>query len=187
MTNATPSIAHLPIQTVRARIADGPRKPSKITIPKGSCDPRARLIFAEMQRHGISYQEMEHASGLLYSTLKSWRNNKKPGLDTLEGALGAVGWSLVPVPRMERLPAHIREGLDRLAEEWGREEPLLHQLLAQCCRAPFIVRTGQTDRRPGEPTPTQRKERAEVAARRAASSCPTCGRRHMQPRAKTVA
>jgi outer membrane receptor protein involved in Fe transport len=52
----------------------------------------------------------------------------------------------VPVPRAERLPDFIVEGLNALNERWAREEPLLHQLLASACLAPILV--------DGAPAPT---------------------------------
>jgi len=112
-------------------------RPSRITIPERA-HPLARLVFAEMARQRFTYSELEWRANVLISTFKAWRKDNTPGLTTIEAALGALGWNLVPVPQVERLPADIREGLAELAERWGRDEPLLHHLLAGVCRAPLF-------------------------------------------------
>lgn len=66
---------------------------SKVTVPE-QCDPRAKIVFAEMRRQAVTYDELEWRSGVLRSTFKAWRTNNKPGLDTVEAALGALGWDL---------------------------------------------------------------------------------------------
>jgi hypothetical protein len=123
---------------------------SSITVPKRA-HPLAKLVFAEMKRQGQTYLDIEWLSGVLVTTIKAWRTHSRPGLETAEAALGALGWSLVPVPRMERLPEGLQAELDRLSNEWAIKEPILHHLLATCCRAPFIVRTGRTDRELNQP------------------------------------
>lgn len=115
-----------------------PKRPSRISVPLRA-NPLAKLVFHEMQRQGVTYFDLEMDSGVLTSTFKAWRTDNAPGLASIEAALGALGWALVPVPRMDRIPAHIKEGLDALNAEWSREEPLLHQLLASACLAPILV------------------------------------------------
>lgn len=112
---------------------------SSITIPDRA-NPLAKLMFAEMKRQRVSYDELEHRSGVLRCTFKSWRLEKNPGLITIEAALGALGWALVPVPQHDQLPDNIRTGLDALNAEWAGQEPLLHHLLASACLAPIIVK-----------------------------------------------
>lgn len=115
-----------------------PPRPSKITIPE-RCDPRAKVVFAEMRRQGITYDELEHRSGVLRSTFKAWRTNNKPGLDTIEAALGALNWSLLPVPNLAELPAPVREGLKALSSQWEDENALLCGLLATVCRTAVVA------------------------------------------------
>lgn len=114
------------------RPAPPPRR-SKITIPE-HCDPRAKVVFAEMQRQGVTYDELEHRAGVLRSTFKAWRKNNRPGLDTVEAALGALGWSLLPVPNLSALPEDIRAELAELAKRWEDQDALLTGLLATVCR-----------------------------------------------------
>jgi hypothetical protein len=136
-----------------------PPRPSKITIPE-RCDPRAKVVFAEMRRQGVTYDELEHRSGVLRSTFKAWRTNNKPGLDTIEAALGALGWSLLPVPNTSELPPTVREGLKALSAQWEDENALLCGLLASVCRT--AVAAPQAP--PAAPAPTilpaRRKPRA---------------------------
>lgn len=136
-----------------------PARPSKITIPE-RCDPRAKVVFAEMQRQRVTYDELEHRSGVLRSTFKAWRTNNKPGLDTLEAALGALGWSLLPVPNVSELPADIRAKLDELAAEWGDINPLLNDLLASVCRTAVVA--PQIPPEPVAPVITPRRKRSAV-------------------------
>lgn len=112
------------------------KRPSRITVPE-RCHPLAKVVFAEMQRQGITYDELEWRAGVLRSTFKAWRTDNRPGLETMEAALGALGWSLLPVPQFEQLPQEVRDGLDRLAELWADKNELLCSLLARVCRAPI--------------------------------------------------
>jgi hypothetical protein len=125
---------------------------SKITVP-ARANPFVKLVFHEMQRQGVTYADLEWTSGVLISTFKAWRKENRPGLETLEAALGALGWVFVPVPRIERLPKDVQEGLETLAAKWHRDEPLLHQFLAHCCRAPEILpeRAAERARNPSPP------------------------------------
>jgi len=135
-----------PIAPPRERLDwQNSKRPSKITIPERA-HPLAKLLFAEMQRQGVTYAELEHRSGVLVSTFKAYRTDNSPGMTTIAAALGALGWALVPVPRMERVPQSIRDGLDALNAEWAGAEPLLHQLLASACLAPILVGGAQPAR-----------------------------------------
>lgn len=153
------------------RTAPAPR-PSKITIPD-RCHPLAKVIFAEMRRQGVTYDELENRSGVLRSTFKAWRTNNRPGLDTIEAALGSLGWSLLPVPRHAELPADVREGLAALGARWADENELLCQLLATVCRAavvtaqapaPVVASIVPRRRKPKAPNPFQPPLFSETAA-----------------------
>jgi hypothetical protein len=111
----------------------GKRKVSKITIPD-RCHPAVKVVFAEMKRQGVTYDELEYRAGVLKTTFKAWRTHNKPGLEAMEAALGSLGWSYLPVPSIDHLPASIRGGLQALAAEWGEINPLLCQLLAEVAR-----------------------------------------------------
>jgi len=104
---------------------------SKITIPE-RCDPRAKVVFAEMRRQAVTYEELEWRSGVLRSTFKAWRTNNKPGLDTLEAALGALNWDVLPVPKPEMLDPALRADLESVAARHGLDVIPHAQLVAAC-------------------------------------------------------
>jgi hypothetical protein len=117
----------------------GARK-SNITIPTHA-HPLAKLVFAEMNRQGKTYLDVEWESGVLVTTIKAWRTHSRPSIETIEACLGCLGWSLIPVPRMKRLPEQLQAELEEIAQCWKLEEPVLSELLAICCKAPSIART----------------------------------------------
>ncbi len=112
-----------------------PRQPSKITIPE-HCHPLAKAIFAEMKRQGVTYDELEHRSGVLRSTFKAWRTNNRPGLDTIEAALGSLGWHVLAVPKPSTLPHELREDLEAVAAKHGTSLPCLAFIAAAAGRRP---------------------------------------------------
>lgn len=93
--------------------------PSRIQIPV-HCHPLAAFVFAEMKRQNVRYDELEWRAGVLRSTFKAWRTNNRPGLDTIEAALGALGWTVQPVPaKPEMLPPELRADLEAVADRHG--------------------------------------------------------------------
>lgn len=115
------------------------RIPSRITIPE-RCHPLAKVVFAEMRRQGVTYDELEHRSGVLRSTFKAWRTNNRPGLDTIEAALGALGWSVLPVPKPEAIPADLRADLQAVADKYDLELPCLQLIAAAVSRRLYLGR-----------------------------------------------
>jgi hypothetical protein len=126
------------------QLARRQKRPSLITVPERA-HPIAKLIFAEMKKQGKTYSELEFESGVLVTTTKAWRQHSRPSIESAEAALGALGWSLVPVPRMDRLPEKLQSGIARLSTEWIKEEPILGELLAEMCQAPIIARSGRLE------------------------------------------
>jgi hypothetical protein len=124
----------------------------------------AKVVFAEMNRQGVTYDELEYRSGVLRSTFKAWRTHNKPGLDTIEAALGSLGWAVLPVPRVEHLPPRVQAGLEALAAEWAGDHPLLHQLLATVCKVPILGEFTKGENVVALPAPANRKARRARAA-----------------------
>lgn len=104
---------------------------SKITVPD-RCDPRAKFVFAEMKRQAVTYDELEWKSGVLRSTFKAWRTNNKPGLDTIEAALGVLGWNLLPVPKLENIAPELRVDLEALAAKHHLRAVPHPELISAC-------------------------------------------------------
>lgn len=99
-----------------------PKRPSSLTIPKG-VGPHVRLVFAEMQRQGITYDEAEWGSGVLRTTIKAWRTKTRPGLETIEAVLGLLGWTLTPVPTEKALGPDLVAALRPIADQFGLTMP----------------------------------------------------------------
>ena len=117
-----------------ARKPEPPPRPSRITVPE-VCHPAVKVVFAEMKRQGITYDELEYKSGVLKSTFKAWRTNNRPGLETVEAALGALGWSFLPVPCVERLPVNVKLELERISKEWGEVDKLIVGLVGAVAKS----------------------------------------------------
>jgi hypothetical protein len=115
---------------------------SRITIPE-RCHPLAKVVFAEMKRQGVTYDELEWRSGVLRSTFKAWRTNNRPGLDTIEAALGVLGWSALPVPKPHTLPVELREDLEAIVERHGLATLPCLELIAVAASRPLEVRFPQ--------------------------------------------
>lgn len=70
---------------------------SRVTIPE-QAHPLVRFIFHEMRRQQVTYYEQSERSGLSRETLTAWRKRSKPDLESLEAALGVLGYGLMPMP-----------------------------------------------------------------------------------------
>jgi hypothetical protein len=84
-----------------------------------------------MKRQGVTYDSLEWSAGVLRSTLKAWRTHNRPGLETIEAALGALGWHVLPVPKPETLPAQLRADLEAVAAKHCTALPVL-ELISSC-------------------------------------------------------
>lgn len=93
-----------------------------ITIPTG-VSPHVQLFFSEMKRQGRSYDALAEASGVTRAAQKAWRVRTYPSLTSIEAALGALGWSFVPVPAAEVLPPDLSTALAALAAKMQAEIP----------------------------------------------------------------
>jgi hypothetical protein len=96
----------------------------------------ARLVFFLMREHGVSYDELSWRSGLLKSTLKSWRVEKFPSLRSIEAALGALGWGLAPYPKLETLPADASEMAEELGQHFFADDHALAAAVAAAISQP---------------------------------------------------
>ncbi len=57
-------------------------------------------------------------------------NKQSPRLDTVEAALGALGWSVFCVPKAATLPPALRADLEAVAEKHGAALPCLEFIAA---------------------------------------------------------
>lgn len=93
-----------------------------VTIPE-RVSPHVKLVFAEMARLHVSYNEVEEGSGVRRASVKAWRNKNKPGLESLESVLGFLGWGYVPVPALQTLSPELAGELTALALKLGKSMP----------------------------------------------------------------
>ncbi|GJE51815.1 hypothetical protein GOFOIKOB_4879 [Methylobacterium tardum] len=100
------------------------KRQNKVTVP-ARVGPHVKLVFSEMFRQRVTYDEIEQGSGVLRSTLKAWRVKNRPGLETLEAVFGFLGFDFVPVPRARVLPPEILAELQPIADRLGTEMPRL--------------------------------------------------------------
>ena len=98
------------------------KRPTALTIPQHA-GPHVRLLFAEMRRQRVTYEDLEWRSGVLKNTTKAWRHKNTPNLVNIEACLGVLGWSLLPVPAAQSLPPEIVEKLQPIADEFGETMP----------------------------------------------------------------
>lgn len=87
-----------------------------VTIPD-NVSPPVRLLFAQMRILGVTYDDLEEASGTRRATMKQWRRKNKPNLETLEAAYNAMGMFLIPAPLLEIQPPKIAALMGELAAQ----------------------------------------------------------------------
>ena len=104
------------------------RRGTRITVPD-RVSSHVKLVFSEMQRQRIIYDEVEAGSGVLRPTIKAWRHKNKPSLETIEAVLNYLGWDFLPVPRDEIIPPEVRKRLAPAAEALGLSMPESLRLL----------------------------------------------------------
>ncbi len=93
-----------------------------VTMPD-RVGPHVKLVFAEMARLRVTYDETEEGSGVRRASIKAWRRKNKPGLESLEAVLGWLGWDFVAVPRAKTLPDEVRAELQPIADKLGLSMP----------------------------------------------------------------
>src|SRR4051812_3480895 len=89
-----------------------------------------KVLIAAMKSAGHGYDAAE-ASGVLRSTMKSWRHRVAPSFATIEACYNAIGWHFLPCPKIEVLPESIAADLARLASKMKAELPEVWSALAE--------------------------------------------------------
>lgn len=85
--------------------------------------PHVKLVFSEMARLQVTYDEVEATSGVRRPTIKQWRKKNRPSLESLECVLSALGWGYVPVPALQTLPPDLAGELTAMALKLGASMP----------------------------------------------------------------
>jgi hypothetical protein len=110
--------------------------------------PHVKIVFAEMARLRVTYDEVEIGSGVRRASIKAWRKKNRPGLESLEAVLGFLGWDFIAVPRAKVLPEEVRSALQPIADK-------LNMTMPQTIAALVEIVTGVHERFPfmRDPTP----------------------------------
>lgn len=107
----------------------------------------ARLVFCLMQRENMGYAELEWRSGILLSTIKSWRNHSTPSLLSIEAVLGVFGYRLLPCPPLAGLPSDVAEQLDAIGQNFISDDAALAAMISAATAPPAPPRPD------GQPAP----------------------------------
>ena len=109
--------------------------------------PHVKLVFAEMARLHVTYDETEEGSGVRRASIKAWRRKNKPGLESLEAVLGWLGWDFVPVPSVHRLPPPLAGEVAALAAKMHTDIPTTWASLIQIGVEQRLSRMSADERR----------------------------------------
>ncbi|WP_311276122.1 hypothetical protein [Methylobacterium sp. WCS2018Hpa-22] len=112
------------------RNPDKRKRPATITVPD-RVGPHVRLLFTEMRRQNVTYDEVEEGSGVRRAALKAWRHKNRPSLESIEAALGFLGFDLVPIPRAKVLPAEIVAEIREVAARLDLDMPATVKLIVE--------------------------------------------------------
>ncbi len=146
-----------------------PKNPKhRISIPD-NVSPHVKLVFAEMQRQGFTYDEMAWVSGVQRAALKAWRVKNYPSLNSLEAVFGALGYDFVPVPRADAIPQDVIAELKPIAERLKITLPDASRFLVEIVSGIHEgAATGSGAIRHQAPYPRPRKRRRALAVCEAA-------------------
>lgn len=82
-----------------------------------------KLVFSEMARLRVTYDQVEEISGVRRATMKAWRRKNRPGLESLEAVLNSLGYTFIPVPTLEIQPPDIAADMAALAAKMKLSMP----------------------------------------------------------------
>jgi hypothetical protein len=109
---------------VRPIKVERPRRSNRrvVTTPKGAT-PIVRLVFGELARQAVRYQDCEDFSGVGRAAIKSWRRKSKPSWESLQSVLSALGFGFAPTPALQVLPPELAGEVTTLALKLGKSMP----------------------------------------------------------------
>jgi len=78
-----------------------------------------------MRDHGVTYSEMRSRSGVLPTTLKSYRREKTASLQSIAALLGAFGHALVPIPSLASLSQETLDAIEDVSLDFVSDNDVL--------------------------------------------------------------
>lgn len=140
--------------TILGMTTDKPQRQSRLQIPPHA-HPYSRLVYMLARDANVTLEELAWRSGLGIGTIKeyrrapafsgvsegairSYRKEKVPSLQSIEALLGALGWTLVPVPPLESLKPETRDALEAISLDFRSDNEALAAVLAQIVTIPVV-------------------------------------------------
>lgn len=120
-----------------------------------------------MKSAGHGYDPVAEASGILRSTLKSWRHRTAPTYSSIEACFNAIGWHFFPCPKVETLPSEIAADLTRLAARMKADLPEVWSALGELGADQAFLRERAKERIEARETERQALRNARIASRSA--------------------
>lgn len=133
---------------------DKPQRPSRLKIPPHA-HPYVRLVYALARDGNVTLEELAWRSGIGIGTIKdhrgppafsgvsegavrSYRREKVPTLQSIEALLGALGWTLAPVPPVESLSQKTRDALEAISLDFRSDNEALAAVLSKIITVPVV-------------------------------------------------
>lgn len=116
------------------------------TMPTG-VQPIVRLVFSELSRQGLHYQDIEDASGVGRVALKSWRCRTRPSWESLQSVLSVLGFGFVPTPVLQVLRPEMAGEITALAMKLGADIPTTWAALIDIGVEQKLLRMDAAERR----------------------------------------
>ena len=116
------------------------------TVPSG-VEPVVRLIFAEIARQGIRYEDVENFSGVRRATVKSYRRKNRPGWESVQSLLSVLGFGFVPTPAIQTLPPHLMGEITALSSKLAKDVPATFAALIDIGVEQKLLRMDAAERR----------------------------------------
>jgi hypothetical protein len=107
------------------------RNPNRLVTDAPKAHPLARIVFSEMRRQMVVYDDIAEKSGVTRASMKSWRLRSIPSTASIEAVLGYLGWRLTATPAPDRIPPDLFEELAALAQKCERSMPETWALLVE--------------------------------------------------------
>jgi hypothetical protein len=116
------------------------------TMPAG-VQPIVRVIFAEIARQNLRYQDVEDFSGVRRASLKSWRRRTRPSWESVQSVLSVLGFGFVPTPALQVLPAELAGEFPALAMKLEKNLPETFNALVDLAAEQKLLAMDATERR----------------------------------------
>lgn len=165
-----PGFSARPIKIDRSKCSN-----RRSVSPPENVGPEVKLIFAEMARQGLRYQDLEDFSGVRRPTVKQWRRKNLPSWESLQAVLSTLGFGFVPTPCLQILPPELAGELTALAMKLGADIPTTWAALVDISAEQKLLRMDASERR------------AVVEAHRASLGNPKRRRKPVNDEAERVA